>query len=160
MLPALIVGGLVIGGAYLLQELFNDRRLASSPSRSPRAFISFDYDHDLNAKTLLVGQARNARTPFSIADHSARSSMPRRKWVEIVRSKMGLCDVVIVLVGQTMASARGVHREVALARELGKPLFGIYVNGAGGRSPLPKGLRRGDVVPWTWDGLADRLRQV
>jgi hypothetical protein len=160
MLPALIVGGLVVGGAYLLEKFFNDRGIADNASRIPRAFISFDYDHDLDAKTLLVGQARNAKTPFSIADHSAKSSMPRRKWVDMVRTKMGICDVVIVLVGQTMASARGVHREIEIARELGKPLFGIYVNGAGGRSQLPKGLRRVDVVPWTWDGLADRLRQV
>jgi hypothetical protein len=160
MLPVLIAGGLVVGGAYLLEKLFNDRGVADRSSPIPRAFISFDYDHDLDAKTLLVGQARNAKTPFSIADHSAKSSMPRRKWVEVERSKMGICDVVIVLVGQTMASAKGVHREIELAQELGKPLFGIYVKGAGGRSRLPKGLRRGDVVPWTWDGVAERLRQL
>jgi len=29
----------------------------------PRVFISFDYDHDLDLKNLLVGQARNDDSP-------------------------------------------------------------------------------------------------
>jgi hypothetical protein len=37
-----------------------------------RAFISFDYDHDVDLKTMLVGQARHADTPFEIADWSVK----------------------------------------------------------------------------------------
>jgi hypothetical protein len=33
-------------------------------------FISFDYDHDDDLKTLLIGQAKNPDTPFWIADQS------------------------------------------------------------------------------------------
>ena len=32
----------------------------------PRAFISFDVDHDSNEKVLFAGQAKNSKTPFSI----------------------------------------------------------------------------------------------
>ena len=42
----------------------------------PRAFISFDYDHNQDEKVLFAGQAKNSRTPFSIQDWSAKSPMP------------------------------------------------------------------------------------
>jgi integrase len=35
-------------------------------------FISFDYDHDEDLKTLLVGQAKNPDSPFWIADQSIK----------------------------------------------------------------------------------------
>jgi hypothetical protein len=41
-------------------------------ARRLRAFISFDYDHDSDLKTMLVGQARHADTPFEIADWSVK----------------------------------------------------------------------------------------
>ena len=86
--------------------------------------------------------------------------MPKREWVEIVRQRIASCDVVIVLVGQTMASARGVHREIELAREVGRPVFGVYVNGARRRSRLPNGLSCDDVIEWTWDGIGDKLARL
>ena len=39
-----------------------------------KAFISFDYDHDMDLKTLLVGQAKNSDTPFEIADYSVKET--------------------------------------------------------------------------------------
>ena len=38
-----------------------------------RAFISFDFDHDEDLRNLLVGQAKNPGSPFSIQDGSVRS---------------------------------------------------------------------------------------
>lgn len=35
-------------------------------------FISFDYDHDGDLTTLLVGQAKNSDSPFYIEDWSIR----------------------------------------------------------------------------------------
>ncbi len=35
-------------------------------------FISFDYDHDEDLKTLLVGQAKNEDLPFYIEDGRSR----------------------------------------------------------------------------------------
>ena len=37
-------------------------------------FISFDYDHDQDLKTLLVGQANNPDSPFEIADWSVKEA--------------------------------------------------------------------------------------
>lgn len=54
----------------------------------PRAFVSFDFDHDEKSKILFVGQANSeSPTPFTIADwssslsylkaHGRRRSRPR-----------------------------------------------------------------------------------
>ena len=40
-----------------------------------RVFISFDYDHDLDLKNLLVGQAKNEDSPFEIADFSIKEAI-------------------------------------------------------------------------------------
>ena len=34
----------------------------------PRAFISFDFDHNETERMLFVGQSKNSRTPFAIQD--------------------------------------------------------------------------------------------
>ena len=42
-----------------------------------RTFISFDYDHDSDLKTLLVGQAKNPDSPFEITDMSIKETIAR-----------------------------------------------------------------------------------
>jgi len=44
----------------------------------PRAFISFDFDHDAESRMLFVGQAsKDSPTPFVIQDWSSKSALPR-----------------------------------------------------------------------------------
>ncbi len=66
---------------------------------NPRAFISFDFDHNEKHKQLFVGQSKNSKTPFSIQDWSVKSPMPQNQWEKIVDSKIRKCNMVIVLVG-------------------------------------------------------------
>ena len=40
-----------------------------------RVFTSFDYDHDEDLRTLLVGQAKNPDSPFEMADWSVKEPM-------------------------------------------------------------------------------------
>jgi MTH538 TIR-like domain (DUF1863). len=80
----------------------------------PRAFISFDFDHNETEKNLFVGQSRNLRTPFSIQDWSAKSSMPQNEWEKIVEDKIKKCNMLIVLVGKYMASSTGVKKEIKI----------------------------------------------
>ena len=40
-----------------------------------RAFISFDYDNDVDLKNLLVGQAKNDDSPFEIIDLSIKEAI-------------------------------------------------------------------------------------
>jgi len=126
----------------------------------PRAFISFDVDHNSDEKVLFVGQAKNSKTPFSIQDWSAKSSMPASQWEAIVKEKINKCNFVIVLVGQYMASAAGVVKEIKMANDQDVPFFGVYVGGANTSSNLPTGLQRNRTIKWEWDAIASAIDQV
>lgn len=126
----------------------------------PRAFISFDIDHDSNEKVLFGGQAKNSKTPFSIEDWSAKSSMPQSQWEAIVKEKINKCNMVIVLVGKYMASASGVAKEITFAHDQDVPIFGVYVSKANTSSNLPKGLQRNRTIKWDWDLIASAIKQI
>jgi hypothetical protein len=126
----------------------------------PRAFISFDFDHNETEKTLFVGQAKNSRTPFNIQDWSAKSSMPQAEWEKIVKEKINKCNMLIVLVGKSMASAGGVAKEIKMAKDQDVPVFGVYVGGADSNSTLPTGLQRNRTVAWDWAKIADAIDQM
>lgn len=126
----------------------------------PRTFVSFDYDHDSTEKILFVGQAKNSKTPFNISDWSSKSSLPQSQWEKIVDEKINKCNLVIVLVGKTMASATGVAKEIAFAKDNNVPVFGVYVDGANSNSNLPKGLARNRVIGWDWDDIASAIDQM
>lgn len=51
-----------------------------------RVFISFDYDHDSDLKTMLVGQAKNEDSPFEIDDWSVKeelSGIGKKKYANV-----------------------------------------------------------------------------
>ena len=127
---------------------------------NPRAFISFDFDHNETEKTLFAGQAKNSKTPFDIQDWSAKSSMPQSQWEKIVKDKINKCNMVIVLVGKYMASASGVAKEIKMANDQDVPVFGVYVGGANSSSNLPAGLQRNRTIAWDWEAIANAIDQV
>ncbi len=117
-----------------------------------RAFISFDYDHDLDIKNLLVGQARNADTPFDIADLSIKEAISSG-WKEKARTRIKGCDVVIVICGEYTDTATGVSAELTIAQEERVSYFLLW-----GRSDKtcvkPTAAKSGDkIYQWTWDNL-------
>lgn len=126
----------------------------------PRAFISFDFDHNETEKNLFVGQSKNSKTPFSIQDWSAKSSMPQSQWEAIVKEKINKSNMLIVLVGKTMASATGVAKEIQMAKDQNVPVFGVYVGGADSTSNLPDGLARNRTIKWNWDDIAAAVKQM
>jgi hypothetical protein len=126
----------------------------------PRAFISFDFDHDETEKNLFVGQSKNSKSPFSIEDWSSKSSLPQPEWEELIKGKINKCNILIVLSGQTMASATGVSKEITMAKDQDVPIFGVYVDEANSSSNLPKGLARHRTISWNWDGIASAIDQM
>ncbi|MDR0770618.1 MAG: TIR domain-containing protein [Burkholderiales bacterium] len=126
----------------------------------PRAFISFDFDHNETEKNLFVGQSKNSKTPFAIQDWSAKSSMPQSQWEAIVKEKINKSNMLIVLVGKTMASATGVAKEIKMAKDQNVPVFGVYVGGADSTSNLPDGLARDRTIKWNWDDSAAAIKQM
>lgn len=126
----------------------------------PRAFISFDYDHNLTQKNLFVGQIKNSRTPFSAEDWSSKETLPQATWEQQLKDKIGRCHLMIVLVGRSMASATGVKKEITFANAREVPFFGVYVDGAGTPSTLPTGLARNRTISWDWNSIANAVRQM
>ena len=127
---------------------------------TPRAFISFDFDHNEKQKLYFIGQSKNSRTPFSVQDWSAKSVMPQSQWEQIVEDKIKRCNMVIVLVGRNMSSAVGVRKEIEMAARNNVPVFGVYVDDANYLSTLPIGLARSRVVNWQWDKIAEKIDQM
>jgi len=125
-----------------------------------RAFISFDFDHNEIEKTLFAGQSKNSKTPFTIQDWSAKSSMPQSKWEAIVKEKINKTNMLIVLVGKYMASATGVAKEIKMAKDQDVPVFGVYVGGANTTSNLPTGLQRNRTITWDWEKIANAIDKM
>ena len=127
---------------------------------NPRAFISFDYDHDIDEKVLFAGQSKLSKTPFNIEDWSSKSSLPQSQWEQLIEDKINRSNMVIVLVGKFMASASGVDKGIAFAKKNDIPVFGVYVGGANSSSNLPDGLQRNRTINWGWDAIASAIDQM
>src|SRR4051794_14059526 len=99
--------------------------LQEEPMADPRAFVSFDFDHDERSKNLFVGQARSdSPTPFMVHDWSSKTALPQAEWERLIKAKMASTNMCIVLVGRSMATATGVAKEIAMANALNVPVFG------------------------------------
>lgn len=117
-----------------------------------RVFISFDYDHDVDLKNLLVGQARNPESPFEITDMSIKEAIAIN-WKENARRRIRGCDVVAVICGEYTNTASGVNAELKIAQEEGVPYFLLW-----GRSEKtcvkPVSAKQTDkVYTWNWNNL-------
>jgi CHASE2 domain-containing sensor protein len=86
--------------------------------------------------------------------------MPQSQWEAIVKGKINKCNLLIVLVGKTMASASGVPKEISMAKDQNVPVFGVYVDGANSNSNLPSGLPRNRTIKWDWDDIAAAVKQM
>lgn len=126
----------------------------------PRAFISFDFDHDEYQRTLFAGQAKNSKTPFAIQNWSSKEPLPQNQWEALINTRIKSCHLMIVLVGRYMASATGVAKEIQMAKNNNVPYFGVYVDGAGINSALPAGLARNRTISWNWDAIAKAIDQM
>ena len=115
-----------------------------------RVFISFDYDHDIDLKNAIVGQARMPDSPFEIADWSIKEAS--RNWRTEAQQRIRNVQQVIVICGEHTGTAQGVGIEVALTREQGKPYFLLW-----GRQDRhcqqPLGAENETMYRWTWDNL-------
>ena len=126
----------------------------------PRVFISFDFGHDEAEKVLFAWQGKNSKTPFSMQDWSAKSSLAQSEWEAIVKEKINKCNMVIVLSGKAMVSASAVAKEIAMAKDQDIPVFGVYIDGANASSNLPKGLPRNRTITWNWDKISGSINQM
>lgn len=117
-----------------------------------RAFVSFDFDHDSDVKTLLIGQAKHPDSPFELADWSIKEAIDKN-WEEHAHKRIRSVDVVIVLCGQHTHTAAGVAAELKIAQKEYVPYFFLaaYPNL---NCTFPVGALASDkLYKWTWDNL-------
>ncbi len=127
---------------------------------NPRVFISYDFDNNNLSKNRFVGQSKNSKVPFTISDWSHKESVSESKWREVVEERIKRVDLVIVLIGQYMRSATGVHSEVRMARRLSKPILGVYVANANSSTIIPDVLKGFKKISWTWEGIANEIDRL
>ena len=117
-----------------------------------RTFTSFDYDHDEDLRTMLVGQSKNPDSPFEMADWSIKEPMTG-DWKAKVRTRIKKVDQVTVMCGEHTDTATGVSAELSIAQEEKKPYF--LLKGRKNKTcKRPKSAKTSDkMYDWTWDNL-------
>lgn len=127
-------------------------------AKSNRVFISFAVE-DETYRNLLVGQARNERSPFSFVDMSVKQPWDNA-WKTNCRTKIRGCDGMIALVSKNTAKAIGQLWEVNCAKEEGVPVRGIYVDVNNKPVSLPAEFSGIRALNWTWDNIANFLNSL
>lgn len=122
-----------------------------------KAYICFDYDHDLELKECLVGQAKNPDSPFSISDVSIKQEI-ESNWKYYARQKIKKADVVIVICGKYTDSAKGVAAELSITQEEKKPYFLLCGRKDENVKRPVNAMTSDKVYRWTWDNLKALIR--
>jgi hypothetical protein len=114
-------------------------------------YISYDYDNDQDLYVLLLGQSKNADSPFDIADWSVKDESPA--WKDDARKRIKRVDQVVVICGEQTGSATGIDAEIEIARDEAKPYF-LLAGRANGKNKKPSAaLATDSLYNWTWDNL-------
>ncbi|MDE2670181.1 MAG: TIR domain-containing protein [Chloroflexota bacterium] len=117
-----------------------------------RAFISFDFEHDEDLRNLLVGQAKNPDSPFSVQDWSLREPLSGN-WKAGVRDRIRRTDVTVVICGEHTNSATGVSVELDITRDEGNPFFLLHGR-RDKQCQRPRSAQATDkMYRWTWENL-------
>jgi len=119
---------------------------------SKRTFISFDFDHDEDLRNLLVGQAKNSESPFSISDWSVKEPLTGN-WKEKVRARIRRTELTIIICGEWTHTATGVAEELMITREEGNPYFLLWGRNGKTCNKPTSALPSDKIYSWTWDIL-------
>jgi len=119
-----------------------------------RVFVSFDFDNDKVLKDFIIGQSRLPDSPFEVIDHSLKEAAPERDWQEKAERAIRRSELVIVMVGPNTYRARGVLKEVQMARNNGVSILQIIGYRDGNYTAVPNA---GRLYQWNWENLKKLL---
>ena len=125
-----------------------------------KVFVSFDFDRDVTLRDFIVGQAKNADSPFSISDYSLKESKPEKDWEAKAHAAIARSDVFIVMLGSRTRFASGVKKEVAMANRLlasGHIQNRFQIIGYRDGSTDWRVPNAGIVYRWNWSNLKKLL---
>ena len=120
-------------------------------AKNNRIFISFAIE-DANLRTLLVGQGKNEKTPFSFVDMSVKEPWDSA-WKTNCRTKIKGCDGVIGIITKNTVKADGQLWELKCAYEENVPVLLIYGNDDRPAN-LPEPVKGRLINLWTWDNIS------
>jgi hypothetical protein len=120
-----------------------------------RVFISFAVE-DSNLRDLLVGQAKNANSPFEFVDMSVKQPWDS-EWKTKCRTKIKGCDGMLIIVTKNTKKATGQLWEINCAKDESIPRRGIWGHADDKPSSLPDELDGVRIVYWTWENIANWL---
>lgn len=123
-----------------------------------RIFISFAIE-DSNYRDLLVGQARNNKSPFQFTDMSVKEPWSY-SWKTKCRTKIKGCDGLIALISKKTTKASGARWEIACADEENVPILGIYCNSKDKPYYLPSEIKGHPVRNWTWPNIQNFIESL
>ncbi len=120
-------------------------------AKNNRIFISFAIE-DANLRTMLVGQGRNEKTPFSFVDMSVKEPWDSA-WKTNCRTKIKGCDGVIGIITKNTVKADGQLWELKCAYEENVPVLLIYGNDDRPAN-LPDPVKGRLINLWTWPNIS------
>lgn len=120
-------------------------------AKNNRIFISFAIE-DANLRTLLVGQGKNEKTPFSFVDMSVKEPWDSA-WKTNCRTKIKGCDGVIGIITKNTVKADGQLWELNCAYEENVPVLLIYGNDDRPAS-LPEPVKGRLINLWSWPNIS------
>lgn len=125
----------------------------AEPPTKKNVFISHVHedDHLLPRLKDLVGRAG-----MEVRDSSINSERPNNAnnpdyiWRDILKPRIEWAGTMVVVISHETATSTWVDKEIAYANQLGKPIVGVYAQGATG-ADLPEALREcGDAAIVGW----------
>ena len=125
-------------------------------AKKKRIFISFAIE-DANLRTLLVGQGKNEKTPFSFVDISVNEPWDNA-WKTSCRMEIKGCDGVIGIITNNTVKADGQLWELKCAYDENVPVLLIYGNDRPAKLADPV---KGHLINlWTWDNISKFLGKL
>lgn len=141
------LGGIVAGG--VVANVAN-RYVRENTMAKKKVFVSFDFDNDKALKDFIIGQSKLSDSPFEVVDHSLKEAAPEASWESKANAAIKRAEVVIVMVGPNTYRARGVLKEVKMARDANKYIVQIIGYRDGDYTPV---AGAGRLYRWNWDNL-------
>ncbi len=120
-----------------------------------RVFISFAVE-DKVLRDMLVGQAKNEKSPFEFVDMSVKEPWDAA-WKTKCRTRIKSCDGVLIIVTKKTRNADGQLWEIKCAKEERIPRRGIWGYSDDKPAYLPSELDGVRVMNWTWDNIKNWL---
>lgn len=127
-------------------------------AQNNRIFTSFAIE-DSNLRDLLVGQARNERTPFAFVDMSAKEAWDSA-WKTNCRTKIRGCDGVIGIITRNTPNADGQLWELKCAYEENIPVLLIFGSTTNRPTTAPEPVGGKRVLDWSWPNISAFLNRL